>query len=46
MGNRDPSAEKTVKKHIKLLHDYNELRDVGLGLIGTFTECLTKTKLD
>jgi len=25
-----------VKGHIKLLHEFNEVRDVGLGLIGFF----------
>ncbi|KAI5790230.1 hypothetical protein EDC01DRAFT_783909 [Geopyxis carbonaria] len=27
-------ADQTVQHHIKLLHDYNETRDVGLGLMG------------
>jgi Swi5 len=31
---KSPTPEKTVKAHIKLLHDFNEIRDVGLGLIG------------
>lgn len=34
---RNPSPEGTVKQHIKLLHDFNEIRDVGLGLIGTLS---------
>lgn len=25
-----------MKGHIKLLHEFNEVRDVGLGLIGFF----------
>jgi hypothetical protein len=32
-----PAAE-TVKKHIKLLHEYNDIRDVGQGLIGMIAE--------
>jgi len=28
---KDPQA--TVKAHIKLLHDYNEIRDIGQGLM-------------
>lgn len=27
-------AQVVIKKHIKLLHRYNEMRDVGMGLIG------------
>jgi hypothetical protein len=27
-------AQVVIKKHIKLLHRYNEIRDVGMGLIG------------
>jgi len=34
----NPNSDVTVKKHIKLLHDYNEIRDVGLGLIGLIAE--------
>ncbi|MCJ1310161.1 hypothetical protein MMC25_003822 [Agyrium rufum] len=34
---KNPAAE-TVRAHIKLLHDYNEIRDVGLGLIGMIAE--------
>ena len=26
-----------MKGHIKLLHEFNEVRDVGLGLIGFFS---------
>jgi len=33
----DPAAE-TVKNHIKLLHDYNDIRDVGQGLIGMIAD--------
>jgi hypothetical protein len=31
-------AHGTIKKHIKLLHRYNETRDVGQGLIGMVAE--------
>lgn len=33
---KDPQA--TVKAHIKLLHDYNEIRDVGQGLMGIIAD--------
>ncbi|KAL3424744.1 DNA repair protein swi5 sae3 [Phlyctema vagabunda] len=36
-GLRHPAAE-TVKNHIKLLHDYNDIRDVGQGLVGMIAE--------
>ncbi|KAL7267764.1 hypothetical protein RUND412_009631, partial [Rhizina undulata] len=32
------TPEETVKHHIKLLHDFNDIRDVGLGLIGLVAE--------
>ncbi|BCR85019.1 SWI5/SAE3 family protein [Aspergillus chevalieri] len=32
----DPSI--TVKRHIRLLHDYNEIKDVGQGLMGLIAE--------
>ena len=32
----DPQA--VVNKHIKLLHDYNEIRDVGQGLMGIIAD--------
>ena len=35
--NRKPAAE-TVKRHIKLLHDYNDIRDVGQGLVGMIAD--------
>ena len=34
---RHPAAE-TVKRHIKLLHDYNDIKDVGQGLIGMIAD--------
>jgi len=27
-----------VKAHIKLLHDYNEIRDIGQGLMGIIAD--------
>ncbi|CAF9904932.1 hypothetical protein IMSHALPRED_000216 [Imshaugia aleurites] len=33
---KDPQA--TVQAHIKLLHDYNEIRDVGQGLMGIIAD--------
>lgn len=36
-GLKYPAAE-TVKKHIKLLHDYNDIRDVGQGLVGMIAD--------
>lgn len=34
---RQPAAE-TVKRHIKLLHDYNDIKDVGQGLVGMIAD--------
>ena len=34
---RQPASE-TVKRHIKLLHDYNDIRDVGQGLVGMIAD--------
>lgn len=31
-------ARSTIKKHIRLLHGYNEIRDVGQGLFGILAE--------
>jgi DNA repair protein Swi5/Sae3 len=31
-------AEAIVKRHIKLLHAYNEIKDVGLGLMGLIAD--------
>lgn len=30
--------EAVVQRHIKLLHQYNEIRDIGLGLLGMIAE--------
>lgn len=32
------AAHKIVKDHIKLLHEYNELKDVGQGLMGLIAD--------
>lgn len=32
------AANKMVKQHIKLLHEYNELKDVGQGLMGLIAD--------
>ncbi|RMJ20804.1 hypothetical protein PHISP_08325 [Aspergillus sp. HF37] len=32
----DPS--ETVKRHIRLLHDYNEIKDVAQGLMGLIAD--------
>ncbi|GLI76703.1 hypothetical protein PoHVEF18_004980 [Penicillium ochrochloron] len=32
----DPS--ETVKRHIRLLHDYNEIKDIAQGLMGLIAE--------
>ena len=35
---RNPNPAKTVKQHIHLLHAYNDIRDVGMGLLGIVAE--------
>ncbi|MCJ1322990.1 hypothetical protein MMC15_008341 [Xylographa vitiligo] len=35
---KSPTPETTVKQHIALLHAYNEIRDVGQGLLGMVAE--------
>ncbi|KAI9651513.1 MAG: hypothetical protein M1831_000787 [Alyxoria varia] len=32
------TAQDIIKRHIKLLHDYNAVRDVGQGLMGILAE--------
>lgn len=32
------AANKIVKEHIKLLHEYNELKDIGQGLMGLIAD--------
>lgn len=34
----EAEAEAIVKRHIRLLHDYNEIKDVGLGLMGLIAD--------
>lgn len=34
---RNP-PKATIQRHIKLLHDFNEIRDVGLHLIGMIAD--------
>ncbi|KAF3915449.1 hypothetical protein ABW21_db0200133 [Orbilia brochopaga] len=31
-------AKSTIQQHIKLLHDFNEIRDVGLHMIGMIAD--------
>lgn len=31
-------ANLTLKRHIKLLHDYNEIKDIGTGIIGIIAD--------
>ncbi|MCJ1353540.1 MAG: hypothetical protein MMC33_003526 [Icmadophila ericetorum] len=35
---KNPNPAKTVKQHIHLLHAYNDIRDVGMGLLGIVAE--------
>lgn len=35
---RTKDGQATVKAHIKLLHDYNEIRDVGQGIMGIIAD--------
>lgn len=35
---RNPDPEATIAHHIKLLHDYNAIRDIGTGLFGIIAE--------
>ena len=34
----EAAAEAIVRRHIRLLHAYNEIRDVGLGLMGLIAD--------
>jgi DNA repair protein Swi5/Sae3 len=36
--NRGDNPAAAVKRHIKLLHDYNEIRDVALDFVGKIAE--------
>ncbi|KAJ5910951.1 DNA repair protein SWI5 [Penicillium subrubescens] len=31
-------SSETVKRHIRLLHDYNEIKDIAQGLMGLIAE--------
>lgn len=36
MNRHDPTA--TVQRHIRLLHEYNEIKDIGQGLMGIIAD--------
>ncbi|KAF8536118.1 Swi5-domain-containing protein [Trichophaea hybrida] len=38
LTNPQAKGEDTVKRHIHLLHEYNEVKDVAMGLIGLVAE--------
>ncbi|KAI9374168.1 DUF1337 domain protein [Aspergillus egyptiacus] len=40
----DPSA--TVKRHIRLLHEYNEIKDIGQGLMGLIADARGVRQVD
>lgn len=40
----DPTA--TVKRHIRLLHEYNEIKDVGQGLMGIIADARGVRQVD
>ncbi|KAL4865463.1 hypothetical protein BDV12DRAFT_174569 [Aspergillus spectabilis] len=40
----DPS--ETVKRHIRLLHEYNEIKDVGQGLMGLIADARGVRQVD
>ncbi|KAL2814644.1 Swi5-domain-containing protein [Aspergillus granulosus] len=40
----DPS--ETMKRHIRLLHEYNEIKDVGQGLIGLIADARGMRQVD
>ena len=35
---RNTDADETVKRHIDLLHEFNEVKDVAMGLLGMVAE--------
>jgi len=35
---KSPDVSDTVKNHIRFLHSYNEIKDVGQGLMGLIAE--------
>ncbi|EEQ34039.1 hypothetical protein McanCB56680_002118 [Microsporum canis] len=44
--NEPPDANGIVKKHIRLLHDYNEIKDIGQGLIGLIAQSRGERHID
>ncbi|GFF21974.1 DNA repair protein SWI5 homolog [Aspergillus udagawae] len=40
----DPST--TVKRHIRLLHEYNEIKDIGQGLMGLIADARGMRQVD
>ncbi|KAL4890447.1 DNA repair protein [Aspergillus ambiguus] len=40
----DPSV--TVQRHIRLLHDYNEIKDIGQGLMGLIADARGMRQID
>ncbi|KAL5362737.1 Swi5-domain-containing protein [Aspergillus floccosus] len=40
----DPAA--TVQRHIRLLHDYNEIKDIGQGLMGLIADARGMRQID
>lgn len=36
----------TVKHHIRLLHEYNEIKDVGQGLLGLIADARGMRQID
>lgn len=43
---RSPDAAATVRRHIRLLHVYNEIKDVGQGLMGLIAEARGVRQVD
>lgn len=44
MARNDPKA--TVQQHIRLLHEYNEIKDVGQGLLGLIADARGVRQID
>lgn len=40
----DPAA--TVQRHIRLLHEYNEIKDIGQGLLGLIADARGARQVD
>ncbi|KAL2219800.1 DNA repair protein Swi5/Sae3 [Thermoascus aurantiacus ATCC 26904] len=43
---KSPDAAATVRRHIRLLHVYNEIKDVGQGLMGLIAEARGVRQVD